>query len=128
MHHKLTRVPLFILSVLAMIALAGVVFMSLWNALLPELFHAPVLTFWQSLGLLLLSKLLFGGMHPMRNFRYANHQRWHRKLDAKLNEIDPNDREAFKEFWKEYYCSHRGFWSRGRYAAGDEPKQEQENK
>jgi hypothetical protein len=36
----------------------GFVVMALWNALVPELFHGPVLTFWQSIGLLLLTHIL----------------------------------------------------------------------
>lgn len=35
--------------------------MLLWNAVMPELFHVPAISFWQALGLLLLSGLLFRG-------------------------------------------------------------------
>ncbi len=31
----------------------------LWNWLIPELFHLPVITFWQALGLNLLAWILF---------------------------------------------------------------------
>lgn len=31
----------------------------LWNSLIPELFHGPTLTFWQTLGLMLLSDVFF---------------------------------------------------------------------
>ena len=34
--------------------------MWLWNGLLPGLFGLPVITFWQSLGLCLLARFLFG--------------------------------------------------------------------
>ena len=44
------------------ILLFGWVTMLLWNWLVPALFNGPVITFWQTLGLLLLSKILFGGM------------------------------------------------------------------
>ena len=44
------------------IALAfGWITMTLWNWLVPVLFNGPVITFWQSIGLLLLSKILFQG-------------------------------------------------------------------
>jgi hypothetical protein len=33
----------------------------LWNALIPDLFHGPVLTFWQVAGLLILVKLFIHG-------------------------------------------------------------------
>lgn len=35
--------------------------MLLWNALIPELFNGPLLTYWQSAGLLILSKILLSG-------------------------------------------------------------------
>ncbi|MCJ7821132.1 MAG: hypothetical protein MUP53_08000 [Bacteroidales bacterium] len=38
--------------------------MALWNWLIPELFHGPVLTFWQTAGLFLLSKILLTGIAP----------------------------------------------------------------
>jgi hypothetical protein len=49
---------------LGFIILAVFVTMSLWNALIPSLFHGPVLTFWQTAGLFLLSKILLTGVAP----------------------------------------------------------------
>lgn len=37
---------------------------ALWNWLIPELFNGPVLTFWQTAGLFLLSKILLTGVAP----------------------------------------------------------------
>jgi hypothetical protein len=42
-------------------ALCGVITMALWNALMPELFRLPSIGFWQALGLLALSHILFKG-------------------------------------------------------------------
>jgi hypothetical protein len=39
---------------------AGV--MLLWNALAPDIFGLGVLNYWQALGLLLLARILFGGL------------------------------------------------------------------
>lgn len=36
-------------------------FQWLWNALLPDILGVKAINYWQSLGLLLLSKILFGG-------------------------------------------------------------------
>ena len=44
-----------------LVALGGWAVMSLWNWLMPGLFGLPVVTFWQALGLLALSRILFGG-------------------------------------------------------------------
>ena len=39
----------------------GFITMSLWNALLPAILGVKAITFLQALGILLLSKILFGG-------------------------------------------------------------------
>lgn len=38
--------------------------MWLWNSLIPTLFHGPVLTYWQTAGLFILSKILLTGVAP----------------------------------------------------------------
>ena len=40
----------------------GQLVMQLWNWLMPAIFGLPNLTFWQAVGLLALSRILFGGM------------------------------------------------------------------
>jgi len=35
--------------------------MLLWNALIPELFNGPVLSYWQTAGIFILSKILLSG-------------------------------------------------------------------
>lgn len=42
----------------------GFVVQFLWNALMPGLFHLPMLTWLQSIGLVLLSRLLVGHVGP----------------------------------------------------------------
>jgi hypothetical protein len=37
---------------------------ALWNSLIPNLFHGPVLGYWQTAGLFLLSKILLTGVAP----------------------------------------------------------------
>ena len=51
-------------AILAVTALFSLCVMLLWNWLLPVIFGLPLISFWQSLGLLLLSKLFFGGLGP----------------------------------------------------------------
>ena len=43
------------------VAIGGQVVQHLWNWLLPELFGWRQITFWQAVGLLALSRILFGG-------------------------------------------------------------------
>ena len=43
--------------------LSGWVTMLLWNWLVPVIFGLGTITFWQALGLIILIKLVFGGIH-----------------------------------------------------------------
>ena len=65
---------------LGFITLTIFVVMSLWNALIPILFHGPVLTFWQTVGLFLLSKILLTGIAP------GPHSRGRREWRSKYND------------------------------------------
>ena len=48
------------LGIAALAILFGFVIMWLWNLLMPELFGLTTLTYWQAVGLFILSKLLIG--------------------------------------------------------------------
>jgi hypothetical protein len=52
--------------------------MSLWNWLIPDLFHGPLLGFWQTAGLFLLSKILLTGVAPGHQNAH-NKKEWPRK-------------------------------------------------
>jgi len=55
--------------------------MALWNWLIPDLFHGPVLTYWQTAGLFLLSKILLTGVAPGGQ---KNHKKdWRKKYQEK---------------------------------------------
>ena len=62
--------PLAIVGVALFIALGGEIVMQLWNWLLPSLFGWRQITFWQALGILVLCRILFGGLggHGGRGF------------------------------------------------------------
>jgi hypothetical protein len=46
----------------AFIAVLGCAVMLLWNALLPRLAGLPPVNFWEAAGLLILARILFGGL------------------------------------------------------------------
>ena len=58
------KFPLIVATII--LIKAGIVLL-LWNALIPDLFHGPLLTYLQALGLTVLAKLLFG-FHGSRPF------------------------------------------------------------
>jgi hypothetical protein len=49
----------FAIAGLGFVAVIGLVLRLLWNWLMPEIFGLTVITYWQSLGLLALSSILF---------------------------------------------------------------------
>lgn len=60
-------------AVLAFIALFSWVVLLLWNYLVPVLFHGPELGYWQAFALLLLSRILFGGIRGHRGPAWRRH-------------------------------------------------------
>lgn len=67
--------------------------MRLWNWLTPALFGWHMITFWQALGILVLSKILFGGFRggPHRNWN------WRRRMFERWDKMTPEEREQFRE-------------------------------
>jgi hypothetical protein len=51
-----------IIGITIFVFLGGKVVQLLWNWLLPPLFGFPTVTYWQALGVLALSRILFGGL------------------------------------------------------------------
>ena len=77
-----------LLAVLGVAALGGAV-MVLWNWLIPTLFvGGKEIGYLQAMGVLALSKILFGGFHG-RGF----HGRWHHQ---RLEQMTPEERERFQ--------------------------------
>ncbi len=82
----------FKILVMAVVAVAAVttLVMLLWNALLPVIFGVKSIGFFQALGLLILSKILFGSFHGHGMFarrRQEMRERW--------MAMTPEEREAF---------------------------------
>lgn len=73
------------------IALFGVVVERLWNWLVPAVFGWKAITFPQALGLLLLSKILFGGFH-----RHNRGRGWRRGMGERWAAMSPEERERFR--------------------------------
>jgi len=91
-HHSKFKFLLFIPLVLAGLVAIGFITMLLWNALLPMIFHFPVITFWQAVGLLALTRLLFGSFcHHGR----GHHRPWGHDFRNKWETMTPEEREQF---------------------------------
>jgi len=83
--------------------------MSLWNYLVPDLFHGPSIEFPQALGLLVLCKILFHGFGWRGRHPWKHHQ-WRERMQKKMDEMTPEERARFKEQWQRR-CGWRGRWS-----------------
>jgi hypothetical protein len=84
--------------------------MLLWNWLVPVLFSGPMITFWQALGLLVLSKILFsgfgrkghpGGHGPQKPF-------WRKRFKEKWEKMTPEERDKFRARFK-HRCNNWGW-------------------
>jgi hypothetical protein len=85
-----------VLKVLLIVLLAATVFsfavMWLWNWLMPVIFGLHAISFWQALGLLVLSKILFGGFHGRHGFGGNWRMRWIERWE----QMTPEEREKFR--------------------------------
>jgi hypothetical protein len=66
-------------------ALAVFITMWLWNWLVPDLFHGPVISYWQTAGLFLLSKILLTGIAPSSGHEKKHDHKWHSKYHHKYD-------------------------------------------
>ena len=86
---KVLKIALF--ATLAVAAFSFLV-MILWNALMPGIFAVRAIGFWQALGILVLSKVLFGGFRS----HTGGGQRWRRRMMERWEQMTPQEREKFK--------------------------------
>lgn len=89
---------MLVLVVIGVLAF-GFFVMLLWNALIPEIFKGPQLSFWQAIGLLVLSHVLLRGGGHWQGGGWKQ-GRWKKKLEEKLAAMTPDEREKFKEEWR----------------------------
>ncbi len=78
------------------------VVMSLWNWIIPPVVGWHPITFWQALGLLVLSKILFGGF-----WRGSGRYHWRRRMMERWEQMTPEEREKFREGMRSHCGSFR---------------------
>ena len=88
--------PLAIVGMLLFVFIGGEIVLHLWNWLLPPLFGWRQITFWQALGLLVLCRILFGGVSG-RGFRRSNSGR---RMAERWERMTPEEREKFRQSWR----------------------------
>lgn len=96
------------MAAIAVLVFGGIV-MLLWNNVLARVANVSTITFLQALGILVLSKILFGGFRggwgPQRYY-------WKQRMTQKWNNMTPEEREKFKQEWQRR-CGGWGYkgWS-----------------
>jgi len=101
-HNLRSKNPVVIIGTVIFIAILAVIFitlfgyvlMYLWNWLMPLIFGLPIITFWQALGICLLSKILFGGFGGDRSSKKEG------KCDSRSSKRKSSTSDFSK--WKHY--------------------------
>lgn len=75
----------------------GEIVMHLWNWLMPAIFGLKMITFWQSLGLLVLARILVGGLGGGGG---AKNKRHRRHLAERWENLTPEEREKLREWMR----------------------------
>ena len=111
----------------AFVMLFSYIVMRLWNGILPDVIGVKVISFWQAMGILVLSKILFSGFGGFAQKKEQFRNRFRQKMLDKWEHMTPEEKQKFKDEWKNR-C--RG-WG-GRFNDKDfpinEPNEPRENK
>ena len=83
----------FVLFIIVAALVLGYVVMHLWNWLLPAVFGWHVINYWQALGILALTRLLFGGFRGHR----GGGMHWRRRMAERWEQMTPEEREKFRQ-------------------------------
>src|SRR5947208_1029254 len=87
----------FALIAIVGVAVCGFVVMQLWNAVVAPATAWHALTYWQAVGLLVLSKILFGGFRGGGGWR----GHWRHRMRERWEQMTPEEREKFREGMRE---------------------------
>ncbi|WP_374950961.1 hypothetical protein [Mucilaginibacter sp.] len=88
-------------GIAAILALVSFVVMQLWNNLLPEILHVGTITFWQAMGIFILSKILFGFGGKGGGRGGAPWMRRKQMMEEKFGAMSEEDKARFKQQWKD---------------------------
>lgn len=87
----------FILIAIAVILLLTYIVMTLWNQILTPVLNVRSINFAQALGILVLSKILFGGF---RGGWGGRGRHWNSEMRTKWQNMTAEEKEKFKQQWR----------------------------
>ncbi|WP_312333730.1 hypothetical protein [Sphingobacterium sp.] len=79
----------------------------LWNTLMVDIFNLKAITYWQALGLFILSRILFG-----RGFGKPGGGRFRKDFPRQMEkgeDLSDDERERLREEWKRRFGGRCGF-------------------
>lgn len=92
------RRPFIFILIIAAFFLFPFIVMWLWNAVMPAIFGLTVITYWQSMGLFFLSRILVGGFGGGGRNKRKHHAR-HAYIE-RFMQMSDDERKQFMEEWK----------------------------
>lgn len=90
--NRVLKVLKFAVLAVVIATVLSFIVMHLWNWLTPALFGWRLITFWQALGVLILSKILFGGFRGR-----GPHMYWRQRLAEHWEQMTPEEREKIRQ-------------------------------
>ena len=96
--HRGRHILKFLVVAIIAVFLGGALLMVLWNHLVPPIFGWHAIRFRQAIGLLVLSRLLFG--RPGFGGRWGGMQ-WRRRMGQRWEQMTPEEREHFRAAMRE---------------------------
>ena len=106
-------VPLALSAMVLVVFAAGQVVRLLWNSLTPPIFGWHEITFWQALGVLVLCRILFGGLGRhggprgrRMDMRGRLADRMADRVASKWQYMSPEERERFRQRFREHFGGH----------------------
>ncbi len=75
------------------IVVVGFIFMTLWNSIVPPVFGGHTIGFWQAWGIIILSKILFGGFRGRPGYGGS----WKRRMRDRWEQMTPEEREKIQQ-------------------------------
>ena len=86
------KIPVIIMFALVGVFAFSLVVMLLWNNILPVVLHVGAITFWQAMGILVLSKILFSGLRGRRGMA---HRKWKKQTFGQWQEMTEEEKQMF---------------------------------
>jgi hypothetical protein len=98
--HRIKKGVLFVPIFIGGLFLFTGVIMLLWNGILPGVITGvKAISYFQAMGILVLSKILFGGFGRRHGGGWRSRGKW-MEMKEKFSGMTPEEREKFKAEWK----------------------------